>query len=206
MTDVNAVALLDALDHIKTNPRLWDQSTYRCRTGMCIAGHGADRAGGEWAAEPDDSAHSDCLKIDAADNPEHVGVCGDDTHVQAAVRAAHVFGLDDGDACQLFRSCNDLPDLELMVYSLTGRRDDVAAVIRRIAVADPWYERYYGERIPGFLYDRLHGCGRFEELWARWEAVRALVAGGTELNRMAIDEAINRLIGDAVPILDEVAS
>jgi hypothetical protein len=49
---VNIERLDAALARLDANPEVWDQSQWRCGTGKCLAGHGADAAGAVWVTDP----------------------------------------------------------------------------------------------------------------------------------------------------------
>lgn len=203
MTAVNAEALLDAVDHVKAHPEEWDQDEYRCGTGMCIAGHGAERAGGRWATSPL-ATHSACLIAEPGDDRLHVGMCGQPTHIHASRRARRVFGLTVGDAVELFWSHNTLARIEVIVYTVAGRRDDLAAVIRQVA-SDGRETAESANGIIDYLYFRNHGCVSETELRERWGVLRRLCVEEGELDCVAIDAAVDCLIGEALRV-DEVAS
>lgn len=65
--DHTGLKLLDAaLTYIEFHPSEWDQRVYRCRTGMCLAGHIAITMAGGKLADPRIS-DSDTLLAEAID-------------------------------------------------------------------------------------------------------------------------------------------
>jgi len=116
---INVQLLKQILAHIEANPGEWDQTWYRCDTGMCFAGWAAQLAGGKWYTDSrDDKSGSYLIAED-----------GDDLHtinqfvanvpvVFASVRAMRVLGLTASQAEELFAGGNRLPDLRRIVARL----------------------------------------------------------------------------------------
>lgn len=120
------IPLLDlGLSHIRANPGEWDQKTWRCGTGGCLAFHVARLSGAEWLmGDPRDPYFFSPCERGCC--PPGVGVIYDDTryytpedvvtpdgqimHVRAYATA--VLGLSLTVSEALFRGDNSLADLE----------------------------------------------------------------------------------------------
>lgn len=114
-----------ALDAIRANPNGWDQSAWRCETGMCFAGHVAQLAGGVF---PYDANDFRLTRVDP--NPDAAPVAHSQIVVSPeglsspiAIFARKMLKLDSGQADALFGGGNDLDDLEAMVDKLDAGID-----------------------------------------------------------------------------------
>jgi hypothetical protein len=101
--------LLDAvIDQIEQYPISWNQSTWRCETGMCVAGWAAELAGGTWLTRADNEDSAELLAADPDDTPSYVfehtsgAMC-----ITASNRAARLLGIEDDDR-ELFDGNNSL--------------------------------------------------------------------------------------------------
>ena len=112
---VNVKLLRKTLEHIKTHEDGWNQSDWRCESGMCFAGWAAQLAGGVWLNRHPANRYSDTYllakKADGTDSFKH-----NDFHVvRASDRAQRVLGITNDQRCLLFASANSLEDLEDIV-------------------------------------------------------------------------------------------
>lgn len=107
MPTPNIPALRATLRHIKANPHEWEQQTWRCKTGMCFAGHAAILNGGRWLRAT--SVESESATVV---HPE----TGDLLHVQDF--AMEVLGLANYQADELFHHENTITDLEEIIDDL----------------------------------------------------------------------------------------
>lgn len=195
MTGPNTSLLLRTLEHIETHPEEWVQSSWRCDTVMCFAGHAATIDGGQWATHRVDTSHLIERPGDRSDReygaPEGM--------IHAADRARHILGLDCRQADALFDSDNTLDDLRAHVYRLTGQWDKLAALAEDAAswaaanrsprvsassLADPSIDH----RDVGYLWDDLVDTIR------RWR--KASDADKPE-RRAVVEDAVRALIGGA---------
>jgi hypothetical protein len=120
---LRGLALLDlAIHNIEVDPGSWAQDHYRCRSGMCIAGHICTLAGGRWYGpadgpapvfllpEPGDEAFRKAYSLAAGaqyfDSGAFTGPRGT-TH--AYLRALRLLGTFDD--LGLFDALNDLDDI-----------------------------------------------------------------------------------------------
>jgi hypothetical protein len=116
------------LEQIKAHPQEWDQTTWRCQSGMCFAGWAAVLNGRRWL-HPDDPES----EIVVATSPEEPGARERDlawydggepgrmtwgTHVRNAARAD--LGLTETEAVIMFGSSNELADLEYCVAKIAA--------------------------------------------------------------------------------------
>jgi hypothetical protein len=112
--DLRGLDLLDAaIDHIEKHPETWDQTTWRCRTGMCLAGHIAILAGGRWAAA------TGCHLVREPGEPADPYLSLES--VRVSCRAERLIGArildgdeDDEDDRDLFDANNTLDDIKAM--------------------------------------------------------------------------------------------
>mgnify|MGYP001587222180 CR=1 FL=1 len=112
------VDLLDrTLAHIEANPEEWEQTAYRCDTGMCFAGWACQLAGGRWLTPPCDH-WGDVLVAEPADDQERVRSF-DGVHGTVVLkRATRLLGLDFDIARDLFDVGNTLDDLRRIVADI----------------------------------------------------------------------------------------
>ena len=117
ITTLRGLDLLDAaIDHIEKHPGTWVQESYRCETGMCLAGWAAELAGGTWVGEAG-TLHGQCLIAEPGDPADAISR----GHTSADARAAMLLGarfLIDGR--DLFGARNTLAEIKAM-------RDDLRA-------------------------------------------------------------------------------
>lgn len=108
MADIPAMRAV--LAQIEAHPETWDQSTWRCQTGMCFAG---------WAAElsPDIqwTLGADAVSDESYHDAE-VTFDGCRTHVSFA--AESVLGLSQDQADLLFASGNTLDEIKTIVDAI----------------------------------------------------------------------------------------
>jgi hypothetical protein len=107
----NVALLKQTLAHIEAHPDEWQQTTYRCGTGMCFAGHAATLAGGAWMSS---NPLDDYMVAEDADDP--IQVLDKEIHVKH--RAERVLGLAWHQADRLFAPGNDLDLLRLLVAEI----------------------------------------------------------------------------------------
>lgn len=122
-TGLRGLALLDAaIAQIEQHPETWRQSALRCETGMCVAGHGADLAGGRWATGRSDD-FAGYLLPEEDDPPGDVWDYPflDGPLVAAWNRAKRLMGLTDDQADDLFAIGNTLADIRLIRDELAAR-------------------------------------------------------------------------------------
>lgn len=113
----NVKLLRETLAHIEAEPEKWDQSVYRCETGMCFAGWAVTLDGGRWKTRPDEDGHA--LLVAEAEDDEISRKMGD---IHAADRAHRILGLTDGQADALFEGDNTLDDLRAIVNAICEGR------------------------------------------------------------------------------------
>lgn len=131
MADTPNIELLEATyTFIEAHPEHWQQTMWRCKTGMCFAGWAADLAGGKWLTSPasDEGEGENLLATEdyLAPEPGDDGRCtrslyinGDTiegTHVED--RAMRVLGLNHDDAEDLFNGSNSLSDIRQAIDRL----------------------------------------------------------------------------------------
>lgn len=129
MTEVkpNVPLLRRTLAHIEANPLTWDQSWWRCETGMCFAGWACELAGGEWLVSAADMIEG---AASSADMVYLIAEPGDDEEVvlphvngmsvvTVHARALRVLGLDEEQAEHLFSTHNSIVHLRDLVAELT---------------------------------------------------------------------------------------
>jgi hypothetical protein len=111
-------ALDDAIAAIEADPRNWTQRWWRCKSGMCLAGHLAVRSGGTWAHGPR-SPYGTCL----VPLPGEIVTMKDHrsqpvVHVQD--RAGRILGFSRQltDGRDLFAASNTLADLKAIQADL----------------------------------------------------------------------------------------
>lgn len=120
---VNKELLVATLHHIEENPEEWEQSTWRCSSGMCFAGTAAVLAGGRWTNTTANDG------VDDGDNllwssPDEPGAAEQDGHwiIEVDRRACNILGLPYADTVlePLFDPTNKLPDLRRIVGELVA--------------------------------------------------------------------------------------
>lgn len=104
------------LDAIRANPEHWDQSAWRCDTGMCFAGWAAQLAGGVFPYDDND----DRTDIVYGGEEPRAGIVTSPTGQleTISVFAQDRLGLTDDEADILFYGDNDLYDLTELVRRL----------------------------------------------------------------------------------------
>jgi hypothetical protein len=114
MPEFNEQLARNALKAIEHSPERWNQSEWRCGTGMCFAGFVAFEAGAEWADLYDEY---DMDMITPKGRIQDV--------VDFALEA---LGYDDPESdsasyieATLFGACNTLEDLKELVDELSGK-------------------------------------------------------------------------------------
>lgn len=118
------LALLDeAIDQIEwqatSAKNQWHQESYRCDSGMCLAGWIAQLGGGQWA-HPASSTRADYLIAEPEDEEFHLysgekGIAWDSDNGRvtgAHERAARLAELTELDADDLFDGSNTLADIK----------------------------------------------------------------------------------------------
>lgn len=111
----NVPLLRQTLAYIEAHPEEWNQTTWRCGTSACFAGHAAILDGGAWADE-----ESACVTARADDLPDDVFGAAIALRVLVEDRAQRILGLTDRQADYLFDAHNGLNDLRRQVAELTG--------------------------------------------------------------------------------------
>lgn len=116
---LRGLPLLDAvIAQIEANPQTWTQKSYRCRTGMCVAGWVCEMTGGRWLHTLEESRYLSLLEPVDGDSPDDIS----DGQVHAAERAARLLGLDEDTADNLFDGGNSLAEIKAI-------RDEIAAMV-----------------------------------------------------------------------------
>lgn len=103
------------LDYIRCHPDEWNQGAWRCRTGMCFAGHAAMQAGAVWTYSLDELDDPACVVTPETRDAELMVITPDNTMTDVITYAAETLGVSTHD--MLFDSENTLEDLQLMVTS-----------------------------------------------------------------------------------------
>jgi hypothetical protein len=132
MADPNIELLEKTYAFIEAHPEHWQQTMWRCKTGMCFAGWAAELAGGKWLTGPasDEGDGKNLLATEdyLVPEPEEAeytrtlfvkGDAVEGMHVED--RAMRVLGIDNDDAEELFDGCNDLPDIRKAIDSIKER-------------------------------------------------------------------------------------
>lgn len=108
-TGPNVVLLEIVYEFIKANPQTWIQSEWRCKSGMCFAGHATQFAGASWTypltADGIKDSHFPCDDVTTPDG--EVTSCED--------FAQEVLGLTEREADALFAPGNDLPTIRTVL-------------------------------------------------------------------------------------------
>jgi len=130
---------------IKDNPETWNQSSWRCDTGYCVAGWIDTIAGGQWINEPiliavggtEYLAFDPAIDDDYHRRPKIMGIDGNYV-ITSAVSASHRAEMllrdlaDNTEGCyasvlaQLFHQDNDLEDIRARMIDLLGYDPDDA--------------------------------------------------------------------------------
>jgi hypothetical protein len=110
---INKDLLQRTLQHIEENPEEWDQTDYRCASGMCFAGWAVTLHGDTWASEID--AARDAWEVAV---PEEERSLFPGRFVYAPARAQQLLGLDSSTAKCLFDGGNDIETLRRIVGEL----------------------------------------------------------------------------------------
>lgn len=113
-----------AIEGITLSPETWNQSTWRCASGMCIAGHIVEQNGDTWATEADRPGSDYVLVPEGTEyaqpreNAQHWAksysfeLPEGMTLILAAQRAGSLLGLpDDSEDHRLFNGNNSLADI-----------------------------------------------------------------------------------------------
>lgn len=131
------------LAHIEANPEHWQQTTWRCSTGMCFAGWAATLAGVEWVVPDPGKAY----ELDGNGNYTYGWCTTGDVYVPSGMEvqsacefrgrlvasvevvAKKVLGLNGWQARQLFCATNNLDALryyveEYRVRDLEAREEE----------------------------------------------------------------------------------
>jgi hypothetical protein len=127
-TELRGLPLLDAaIAHIEAHPETWEQGSYRCESGMCLAGWIGELAGGTWAA-PATSGLAEYMLAGPGDENDLVYPCGEDAPmVPVADRAERLLGFSrfiDGwpwGERDLFASSNTLARIRRMRGEIAAR-------------------------------------------------------------------------------------
>jgi hypothetical protein len=108
---------------VRENEQSWDQTAYRCETGMCFAGWTCELTGGQWAG-PVFNSLSSFLVATPDDNPDELTtVSGGPAVIRARHRAQRVLGLDADQSIYLFSEYNTLDHLRRIVAELCEQAD-----------------------------------------------------------------------------------
>ena len=109
---INVKALRDTMNIVETAAKLkgvpdgWEQSTWRCKTGKCFAGHGVSLADGlSWFNPNPDSS-------DPYVRHTELGVSYCDSAME------YFYGLTKSEAFSLFHLTNTLDDLRQMIAAI----------------------------------------------------------------------------------------
>ena len=128
--------LLDAaIAHIEAHPGTWYQASWRCGSGVCLAGHMAELAGGTWLT-PADSPDSVYLAAEAGEVGTLIQVPGGEVRgTLVSLRAERLLGVppdmrsaleDTDDERDLFDADNTLDDIKAMRDDLRAAAGDAA--------------------------------------------------------------------------------
>jgi hypothetical protein len=126
---INVPLLEKTLQAIKDNPKEWDQADWRCRSGMCFAGHAAQLAGGHWLNPVATGAAYDSYLVADPDVDDEDDINNHPYYgplVSAGVRARKVLGLRQGNTYGLFAGSNTLQDLEGIVADIVRDAEEAA--------------------------------------------------------------------------------
>lgn len=109
---LRGLALLDAaIAQIEAHPETWEQGTWRCESGMCVAGWTATLAGGEWAYPPNAEGSKSAFLVPVpGDSARDIRNTSHGPAVFARFRAARLLGLFDAFPL-IFEPENDLAEI-----------------------------------------------------------------------------------------------
>jgi hypothetical protein len=119
---LRGVSLLDAaVEQIILHPETWNQDSYRCGGGLCVAGHVDVLAGGDWVEADPDGAWSAYLVPGEGDHEgDVITLPGGVRAIPAGDRAARLVGITRPTAETLFAGDNSRDDIRAI-------RDQIAA-------------------------------------------------------------------------------
>lgn len=122
---LNVEALIATYDHIRRNPQNWDQTTWKCGTAYCYAGHVGSWLYGMRMDVFDHVYLNEDALVDLAkyEIPDEFMIprgreLDDDVHV--ADFAGAVLGLTGEEVDVLFEGANTLADIREFIEKLTG--------------------------------------------------------------------------------------
>ena len=119
--EIDIPLLRKTLEHIKAHPEEWDQSSWRCDTGMCFAGWAVTLVGREWATPKDHPAASFVEARPGEPEACSPGRIGYDNKItlpkviMADAAAIHELGIDEDTADYLFDGSNSIETLEVFL-------------------------------------------------------------------------------------------
>lgn len=120
VTDLRGLPLLDyAIDWITQHPETWVQETYRCKSGMCLAGWICELTGATWVAGYSRNDElSECVIAEPDDNLPGMSA------IHCSDRAARLIGHPDVEDCDdtLFAGGNTLDGIR-------SYRDELASYL-----------------------------------------------------------------------------
>jgi hypothetical protein len=120
---LRGLPLLDAvIEQIEAHPETWEQASYRCDSGMCVAGWAAEMSGACWATavSPDATANY-LLKAEAADRDGDIAGLALGEVVTAPTRARRVLEITGDEDFDLFWSGNDLAEIKRIRDEIANR-------------------------------------------------------------------------------------
>lgn len=131
LAGVNVDLLRRTLAHIEAHPEEWEQTTWRCDTGMCFAGTAATLAGGTWATSNRDGVLAHLLVAEPDDYKSPVVTVISAKYyrtdkftgnvVRASERAQRLLGLTRTQCLVLFSGYNTLDGVRLIVADLCAQ-------------------------------------------------------------------------------------
>lgn len=121
-TQINTALLKQTLAHIEANPLTWEQTSFRCGTGMCFAGWAAQLSGCTWLTNDPDDMYGDFVIAEPDDEQVSDEVDGKQV-IGVRFRAARVLGIDLDRAEELFEAHNELDDLRDLVTELCAEAE-----------------------------------------------------------------------------------
>lgn len=114
--EFNVELALRTLAQINATPEEWNQSSWRCNSGMCFAGWAAQLAGFEWAPDHDWE--------NGTTSPSENLVMPNGAQLSAGTVAHYALGLHNlDDAPDLFNGGNGLDDLGRMILGIVGKQE-----------------------------------------------------------------------------------
>jgi hypothetical protein len=120
----NIELLQKTLAHIEAHPETWDQELWvnDCGTTACFAGHAVQLAGYELISYTDylssEIEFTDYVEMDSLPEDITAQLNNDYPRVHVQDVARIVLGLSPGQAANLFRTFNTMPDLRRLVAEL----------------------------------------------------------------------------------------